>query len=438
MGNLTSAVGSVEYERHVSEDVIATSASMQGYRVDMEDDHTISLRLPKHPQHAFIGVYDGHSGKASSEQLALQLWREVDKLEEITNDGISEILLQMDIDWSKCPERFSGSTVVFAIIERPIKNKKTYKITIGWVGDSRAFAVAKGKLKELTIDHKPMNLEERKRIELDGGSVSMDNRVDGELAMSRAFGDWNLKDPDRSKIEYVKNKVICIPEYQSIELEEGDCLLLSCDGLTEQLENKEIYDELLELQKKYPNDADVVLDGLLQKALYSGSKDNMTSVLVEFRQGAEFREREIPRLHTFRPGPLHESMKNNQFFEAYMKNVKSVGLWDCPALREAAYSRDLKVVEEESKACKDVAAKRHFFVMRKEHIEEGINEIASLKFESNVKPEVSSYSAFGDTEFVLKAKHEGYIAFLSDKEVVADNDEKKDEEEEDRKLDLFI
>jgi len=432
MGNLSSAVESVEYERHVSEDIIATSGSMQGFRLEMEDDHTIVLRMPKHPNYAFIGVYDGHSGKSSSEWLALRLWREVDSLAVITKGAISEILLRMDKDWSKSPDRFSGSTIVFALIERPLKRNETYKIQIGWVGDSRAFAIKKGILKELTIDHKPNNAEEKRRIELAGGSVSLDDRVDGELAMSRAFGDWNLKESDQSKIEYERNKVICVPEYQSIELEEGDCLLLSCDGLTEQMENKEVCDELLELQQRHPNNADVVIDGLLQKALRSGSKDNMTTVLVELRQGADFRRRDIGRVRTLRPGPLLTSMKSSQFSEAYMKNVKALGLWDCPELREAAYLRDVKNAENESKVddmAIDAIVKRNNYEVRKQHFKEAMEELENQKFESSAKPEVASYSAFGDMEFLLKPAHEGYIAFLPHQELPIDNDEKKDDEE---------
>jgi len=436
MGNLTCAVESVEYERHASEDIIATSASMQGFRLDMEDDHTIYLRLPKHPQHAFIGVYDGHSGKESSEWLANHLWQELDKLEEITNEGISEILLQMDIKWGELPERCCGSTIVFAIIERPTKILETFKVRIGWVGDSRAFAIKNGRLVELTKDHKPNNPEEKRRIELAGGLVSMDNRVDGELAMSRAFGDWNLKQ-HCSKEHYALNKVICIPEFQSIELAEGDCLLLSCDGLTEWLENKEIFDELVDLRETHKNDADIILDGLLQKALNSGSKDNMTSVIVELRHGAEFYKRDSTRMRTLRPGPLYDYVRDNQFSEAYIKNVHSMGLMDCPALREAAYLRDIKNAEKESKAIKDDAdevAKRTKYEKKKEAIEEAIKDLENGNFESTDKPEVASYSAFGDTEFLLKPTHGGYMAFLPKQELSAEPDEKMDVEE--TKLDL--
>merc|ERR1719233_1153933 len=141
----------------------------------MEDDHTICLRLPRHPNYAFIGVYDGHSGNYSSEHLARKLWREINWLKKITKEEISDILRQMDIDWCRTPQhfRFSGSTIVFAVIERPLQRGKTWNVQIGWVGDSRALAIKKGRLKELTFDHKPNNLHEKDRIEQAGGSVSL-------------------------------------------------------------------------------------------------------------------------------------------------------------------------------------------------------------------------------------------------------------------------
>jgi len=432
MGNLTCAVESVCYERHVSEDIIATSGSMQGFRAEMEDDHTICLRLPRHPNYAFIGVYDGHSGNHSSDHLAQKLWREINWLQKITKEEVSEILQQMDIDWCRTPQhfRFSGSTIVFAIIERPVQRGKTWKVQIGWVGDSRAIAIKKGRLKELTVDQKPNNPEEKKRIELAGGSVS-DNRVDGELAMSRAFGDWNLKDAKNPRVDYEKNKVVCIPEFKDIELEEGDCLLLSCDGLTEQLENSDIYNELLDLQDRHPKDADVVIDGLLRRAIKSGSKDNMTTVLVEFRQGAEFRKRDKHRARTVRPGPLMEYRRSGHFLEAYMKNIREMGLWDCPPLRKAAFLRDLKVAEAEIKGDllpNDLAVKRSKYERRKEEVDKEIENLVTEKFENTDKPEVATWSAFGDSEFLLKPKHDDYIAFLN-KEEYSDSDEKKDDQQ---------
>ena len=45
----------------------------------------------------------------------------------------------------------------------------------------------------LSEDHKPDNIEEERRIDKAGHMVE-DNRVDGNLALSRAFGDFQYKD----------------------------------------------------------------------------------------------------------------------------------------------------------------------------------------------------------------------------------------------------
>jgi len=441
MGNLLPApVESVEFERHISEDIVATSAAMQGWRSDMEDQHTIRLRLPSHPNCALVCVFDGHAGICASEFLAVKLWREIDNMNNITQEKISEVLHQMDIHYSKLPSRLSGSTIVFAIIERPKPKTERYKIKIGWVGDSRAFAVKKGKLKELTRDHKPKDPKEKRRIELAGGHVSVDNRVDGELAMSRAFGDWTYKNVGKN---YGNGKVVCIPSWQSVELEKGDCLLLSCDGLTEHLENKDIFTELLKQRGMNPHDPDVVLNGLLQKALKSGSRDNMTAVLVELREGASFQERERYRLRTVKPGPLIEQSENENFRKAYMKNLKMMGLLNCREVWEAASERDLRKIQEEfqeepNRRVPDIVSlqpwllptqpthskddelaqnvvSRNKYQNRKELVEKAVQELSKQDFESYAKPEVARYSAFEGTEFVLEPEHDGYIAFLSTK-----------------------
>jgi serine/threonine protein phosphatase PrpC len=62
-------------------------------------------------------------------------------------------------------------------------------------GDSRAILVSKaGKVTELSHDHKPDNEGELKRIKAAGGFVD-DGRVSGIIAVSRAIGDWEYKNP---------------------------------------------------------------------------------------------------------------------------------------------------------------------------------------------------------------------------------------------------
>jgi serine/threonine protein phosphatase PrpC len=60
------------------------------------------------------------------------------------------------------------------------------------VGDSRAIACIAGKEESLSSDHKPSYPIEKRRIRAAGGWVEA-NRVNGNLALSRALGDFVFK-----------------------------------------------------------------------------------------------------------------------------------------------------------------------------------------------------------------------------------------------------
>ena len=71
----------------------------------------------------------------------------------------------------------------------PCRNNKLF---VGNIGDSRCIACCSGLAEALSIDHKPGDALERDRIENAGGFVEF-NRVNGNLALSRAFGDFAFK-----------------------------------------------------------------------------------------------------------------------------------------------------------------------------------------------------------------------------------------------------
>ena len=78
-------------------------------------------------------------------------------------------------------------------------------------GDSRCVF---GRNPSITIamsdDHKPYNEGEKRRIENAGGSVQF-KRVDGDLAVSRALGDFQYKRKDQIPSE---QKVCCVQDFR--------------------------------------------------------------------------------------------------------------------------------------------------------------------------------------------------------------------------------
>ena len=57
------------------------------------------------------------------------------------------------------------------------------------VGDSRCVVSRSGKAVDMSLDHKPEDEIETRRIEKAGGKVTRDGRVNGGLNLSRAFGE---------------------------------------------------------------------------------------------------------------------------------------------------------------------------------------------------------------------------------------------------------
>ena len=219
-----------EYQRVVG------SSEMQGYRCSMEDGNSIKLNLKDGI--SFYGIYDGHCGDGAAKYCAEQLYQRISKLKDPTNASlIKKCVVRMDQNFisSKCYEniREQGSTACFAIV-KPIVvevDKRRFGITIGNVGDSCALLVrSDGTFTSLTTDHKPQNASERVRIRKAGGYVS-ENRVDGNLNMSRAIGDYMFK--ENKKLSALEQKLISLPDITTIEAGENDTLVLFCDGLVE-------------------------------------------------------------------------------------------------------------------------------------------------------------------------------------------------------------
>ncbi|CAF2072608.1 BnaC01g20960D [Brassica napus] len=121
---------------------------------------------------------------ASSLQLAYQIPRRSRRRIMAGYDDEDAVILQQSLKLGK-----DGSTAATVI---PIDGQK---LMVAKFGDSRAVMSRNGVAHQLSVDHEPSN--ERKYIEKIGGFVSNIPgdvlRVDGQLAVARAFGDKRLK-----------------------------------------------------------------------------------------------------------------------------------------------------------------------------------------------------------------------------------------------------
>lgn len=95
----------------------------------------------------------------------------------------------MDLDNKVKDEDYAADTGSTSCVVFVTKDK----IYCANAGDSRAVLSRKGNTVALSEDHKPNVAEEESRINKANHFVS-DDRVDGNLALSRAFGDFQYKD----------------------------------------------------------------------------------------------------------------------------------------------------------------------------------------------------------------------------------------------------
>jgi protein phosphatase 1B len=104
-------------------------------------------------------------------------------------------------------------------------------------------------------------------------------RIDGDLAVSRAFGDFEYK--NRPDLEPALQKVSCRPD---IRVEEAgpadDLLVLACDGLWDVMSSSEAVETVREILAAGEEDMRLVAEELVDLALNKGSRDNVSAVVL--------------------------------------------------------------------------------------------------------------------------------------------------------------
>jgi protein phosphatase len=153
-----------------------------------------------------------------------------------------------------------GTTMTVAIVEGN-------EVTIGHVGDSRAYLVRDHELEQLTEDHSLVNEL------LKSGKLS---RAEAEVhpqrsVITRAVGT----DPDVDVDAFVVTADI------------GDVFLLCSDGLTDMVGD----DEILQIVEKSPSDLDRVTKSLVAAANRGGGEDNITIVAFAIAPGEDATQR---------------------------------------------------------------------------------------------------------------------------------------------------
>jgi serine/threonine protein phosphatase PrpC/pSer/pThr/pTyr-binding forkhead associated (FHA) protein len=310
-----------------------------GYRQSMEDACTIVQHLNIGPlcsqdltPQSFFGVFDGHGGALASHYLAQHLHVNVAHglldeaagifqslgtvppaslydqpssslpfaaLDRIVCQTLKATFLKTDQDFlSSSAHPQHGSTATTALI----LGRRIYCAT---VGDSRSMLCRTFAPLVMSDDHKPTRPDESKRIR-DAGGFVINNRVMGELAVSRAFGDVDFKKGIQSIIEeeggglppvhrtetegeegggeasnWDQPLIIAEPEIKTATISEQDqFLLLACDGLFDVYSPEDVVAFVKAGMEKH-GDAQRCCQALTHDAIRKrNSRDNVSVILI--------------------------------------------------------------------------------------------------------------------------------------------------------------
>jgi protein phosphatase 2C family protein 2/3 len=252
----------------------------------MEDASTILYPFNNSSSSLFLGVFDGHAGNLCSNYLSNTLPGELQKLTRLQNNNnhhhqhtnsvkpnlpkpefIQDVFLTTDQQWlqvAKSKAIEDGSTALCLVMDGP-------DLMVANCGDSRAILHQSGETMVLTRDHVPDDQEEHVRIKKLGGTV-IGGRLQGKLAVSRAFGNYEFKE---------SKYLISEPEIQEVTVQsDAEFLVVGCDGLYEQFSNDEIISFIK--NRIISNPLEVAVKDLVEEALDRGTSDNLTVIVVKF------------------------------------------------------------------------------------------------------------------------------------------------------------
>ena len=234
------------------------------HRNYMEDKGKSIANLGGDPNKILFCLFDGHNGGEVSNFLQNNFHIYMKQLLPFTDyiKGILNLFKLLDEKIKELNVPYTGSTGTIVLIERQNGKKILYCAN---VGDSRCVLVNKKKILRMSYDDRVEDPKENNRIIRQGGII-LNGRINGQLMLSRSFGDWALKSLG----------TIVNPHISKIEINDDDLfLIIASDGVWDVFKDEEfkilcnVNKNCLELSK------DIIFESLRR-----GSQDNISCFVI--------------------------------------------------------------------------------------------------------------------------------------------------------------
>ena len=239
------------------------------FRNYMEDKGKCINNFNNSPNNILFCLFDGHGGHEVSTYLQKNFAIELkNKLQNVPkNTDLKDIFIELckEIDEKLKNENFTniGSTGCIIYITEENNKKILYCINLG---DTRCVLLKENDYLRLSYDDRASDEEEKQRIVSEGGMV-LSGRVFGILMLSRAFGDWELKDYGVSNEAHVYKMEIS-----------DDCknLVIASDGIWDVIKES----ELIDIRNKSSDSKDFC-EKIMNLTVERESMDNLSCFVIK-------------------------------------------------------------------------------------------------------------------------------------------------------------
>ncbi|CAL5199049.1 unnamed protein product [Lathyrus oleraceus] len=261
---------------------------------------------------AFYAVFDGHGGPEAAafvKRNAMRLFFEdADMLQSYDTDAFFLEKLEVShrrafirADLALADEQSVSSSCGTTALTALVLGRH---LLVANAGDCRAVLCKRGAAVEMSQDHRPSYLPERRRVEELGGFID-DGYLNGYLSVTRALGDWDLKFPLGAA-----SPLIAEPDVQLVTLtEEDEFLIIACDGIWDVI-SSQVAVSLVRRGLRRHNDPQQSARDLVKEALRLNTSDNLTVVVICLSPVESFSESCPPQRRRFKACSISEESRN--------------------------------------------------------------------------------------------------------------------------------
>lgn len=223
------------------------------FKETMEDKGKSIDAFNSNRDNALFCLYDGHGGDAVS--LFLQKYypfffkKSLEKYKGNIEEALKMSFITIDIELKALEYVKVGSTGCVVYITKEKSNIVVYCANIG---DTRASIIKplSNEYKRISYDHRADDPKEKKRIIYQGGMI-LNNRVMGQLMLTRAFGDFELKGFGVKSEPFISKTILSSHE-------KNQFLFIASDGVWDVINEREIQKFL-----SYTFDTEAIVDKIL-------------------------------------------------------------------------------------------------------------------------------------------------------------------------------